>query len=173
MSNYLLIGKPGVGKTTLLLKVAEHLSTLSVGGFFTQEIREGGRRVGFHVETFSGQSGILSHVARKSGPRVGKYRVDISAFEQIGVQGLANAIKESDVILIDEIGKMELFSRRFREVVISALDAGKPVVATVMSRPNAFADKLKSRPDVRLVEVTLENRDSLMDELVQQITAAG
>lgn len=176
MSNYLLVGKPGVGKTTLLLKVVERISNLSTGGFFTQEIREHGKRVGFRVETFSGERGILSHIADpedpldKHGPRVGKYKVDIPTFEKIGVMGLENALDESDLIVIDEIGKMELFSTRFREALICALNADKPLIATVMSHRDAFVDALKARPDVHLLEVTLANREKLVDELVSRIT---
>jgi nucleoside-triphosphatase len=101
---------------------------------------------------------------------VGRYRVDVSAFEQIGVKGLEDAVMTSDVILVDEIGKMELFSRRFREVVLSALDVAKPVIATVMARGHPFVDALKARPDVQLLEVTLDSRDRLADQLAKQMT---
>lgn len=139
------------------------------GGFFTEEMREGGSRVGFRVETFAGESGILSHIARATGSRVGKYRVDLASFESIGVAALERAVKSAEVILIDEIGKMELFSKRFQEAVLAALQSGKPVVATIMARSNAFADMLKSRPDVEIVEVTLANRDALVEDVVRRL----
>lgn len=169
--NYLLTGRPGAGKTTLLLKIAAGLSGLRIGGFFTREIRENGSRVGFRIETFSGESGILAHTAGKSRPCVGKYRVDVPTFERIGVDGLENALAEADVIFIDEIGKMELFSRRFREVLVRVLDSAKTVVATVMAYRDPFSDALKARPDIRLMEVSPTNRDLLAGELVKQIIA--
>ena len=88
MNNILLQGEPGVGKTTLLCNLASSISYLKIGGFYTRELREEGKRVGFRIDTFDNQSGILSHVKYTSGPRVGKYSVDVSAFEKIGVQAL-------------------------------------------------------------------------------------
>ena len=168
-TRYLLTGRPGVGKTTLLRKIAAGLSGLSIGGFFTQEIRERGSRVGFRVETFDGQSGILAHVDFISGPRVGKYGVDCNAFDRIGVQALERAVTEASVIFIDEIGKMELFSNRFRSVLASAFETRKPLVATIMAHAHPLTDGLKRREDVLLTEVTPDNRDRLADEIVQTV----
>ncbi len=154
-----------MGKTTLLLKVAQRLNAVRVGGFFTREIREAGGRVGFRVETFSGLSGTLAHVSCQQGPQVGRYRVNVEAFERIGVAGLENAVQEAGVILMDEIGKMELFSGRFQKAVVSALDSDKPVLATVMAQLDPFVDALKARADVQVVEVTSNNREHLAEEL--------
>ena len=169
MKNILLEGNPGAGKTTLLQTIAERISYLSVGGFYTEEVREQGGRVGFRVETFNGQSGILSHIAYETGPRVAKYRVDVSAFEEIGVNGLEKAFQVSDIIMIDEIGKMELFSTRFKEIVLRCFDSTKPVIATVMSHPNLFVDRLKARPDVQLFTVSFENRNELGKKIIENI----
>ncbi|MDY6949902.1 MAG: NTPase [Thermodesulfobacteriota bacterium] len=169
MNNVLLEGDPGVGKTTLLRKIAEGISHLGIGGFHTQEIREKGRRVGFRIETFSGESGILSHTKFKTGPRVGKYRVDVPGFERIGVGGLERALSESTVILIDEIGKMELFSERFKEVVTQCLDSEKVVLATIMSRSHPFVDGLKIRYNVEVLKVTIGNRVQLESKLIKEI----
>ena len=169
MNNILLEGKPGIGKTTLLRTIAERISYLGIGGFYTQEIRENSKRVGFCIDTFSGYSGVLSHVAFNTGPRVGKYRVDVPSFEKIGVYGLERDLFESRVILIDEIGKMELFSERFKEVLLRCFDSDKYVIATVMSRPHLFVDLLKDRPDVKLLKVTLENRNQLALTIIKEI----
>jgi len=162
---YLLTGKPGVGKTTLIRKVADGLWNVSLGGFLTQEIRERGRRVGFRVETFDGRSGILAHVDLGTGPRVGKYRVDCDAFNRIGVHALEQASTEADVLLIDEIGKMELFSARFRAALSAAFDVQKSLVATIMAHGHPLTDAIKKRSDIRLIEVTVENRNRLATEI--------
>ncbi|MCK4346710.1 MAG: NTPase [Bacteroidales bacterium] len=171
MNNILLQGEPGVGKTTLLCNLASSISYLKIGGFYTRELREEGKRVGFRIDTYDNQSGILSHVKYTSGPRVGKYRVDVTAFEEIGVQALVKALEKADVILIDEIGKMELYSEKFKEVVLRCLDSPKPLVATVMSRSYPFVDQIKVRQDVELMRVTFENRNSIADQLIRKITA--
>lgn len=169
MKNVLLEGKPGIGKTTVLKNFASGLSPVKAGGFYTEEIREKGTRVGFRIETIDGCSGVLSHIAFKSGPRVGKYRVNIPAFEKIGVKSLEKALDESEVILIDEIGKMELFSERFKEVILCCFDSNKPVVASVMAQSHPFVDSLKVRSDVKLLKVTKENRNQLTEILWQEI----
>ncbi|MCX7722013.1 MAG: NTPase [Verrucomicrobiae bacterium] len=173
--NLLLIGRPGIGKTTALLKVAELMRDYRRGGFVTREVRVGARRVGFQIETFGGAVGTLAHVARDSGPRVGKYRVDVAEFERVGVTALEQAVVAADVIFLDEIGKMELFSERFRAAVLRALNCSKPVLATVMIHPHPFVDGLKRRQDVKLIEVTLANRDRLPNELCTELVrlAAG
>jgi nucleoside-triphosphatase len=171
MNNILIQGEPGVGKTTLLCTIADSISNRRIGGFFTREIREKGVRVGFRIDTYDNQSGTLSHIAYTTGPRVGKYRVDVSAFEKIGVQALKKALEDADVILIDEIGKMELYSEKFKEAVLRCLDSPKPLVATVMSRSYPFVDQIKVRQDVELMRVTFENRNSIADQLIRKITA--
>ena len=169
MNNILLEGEPGVGKTTLILNIAKRLSSYRIGGFYTQEIREHGQRVGFRLETFSGQSEILSHIKFTLGPIVGKYRVNLSQFEKIAVNRLEIALSESSIILIDEIGKMELFSERFKEILPRCFASDKTLIATIMSRAHPYADRLKSRSDVRLIKVTRENRNKLALNLIEEI----
>ena len=164
-----IFGDKGVGKTTLILNIAERISSQNIGGFYTKEIREHGQRVGFCVATFSGQSGILSHIKFSAGPSVGKYRVDVPQFEKIAVSGLETALAESSIILIDEIGKMELFSERFRDILPLCFDSEKAMIASVMSRPHPYVDRLKARSDVRLIRVTRENRNKLAFNLIDRI----
>jgi nucleoside-triphosphatase len=173
VKKYLIEGRPGVGKTTLLCCIAERLPLLRIGGFYTAEIREGENRVGFRIHAFTGRSGVMAHVTHETGPRVGKYRVDIPTFEQVGIRELERALRESDIIFIDEIGKMELFSERFREMLRLCLNSDKPVIATIMSGPNPFADQIKNRQDVQRVHITLENRDRIVTELIKQIVLSN
>lgn len=168
MKNIFIYGKPGIGKTTLIKRVCSKLS--EVGGFFTEEIREGRTRVGFRVESFDGAEGILSHVSIQSRFKVGKYGVDVEAFEKIGVASIEQALKNNKLIVIDEIGKMELFSERFKEVVKKALDSPQNVLATVPFYSIPFVDSLKMRRDVRLFEVTFKNRDSLEAEILRIVS---
>jgi nucleoside-triphosphatase len=162
----LLTGRPGVGKTTIIKSIAERLGD-AAGGFYTAEIREGGRRRGFKIVTLDGEEGILSHVDIKGPPRVSRYGVNLGDLEQIGVTALRRAVAEADYVVVDEIGKMELFSDRFRDAVMEAIESDKPLVGSVMRNRNRWVDALKALPSVDVIEVTRENRDQIVPQVTE------
>jgi len=135
------------------------------GGFYTEEIRERGQRKGFALVTLSGRRGILAHVDFSSRYRVGKYKVNLEDLERIGVRELEESLRRKGLIVVDEIGKMELFSLRFQEIVLRILDSHKPVLATIMKKSHPYADAIKARPDVQVFEVAPSNRDELVEEI--------
>lgn len=173
----LLTGRPGVGKTTVIRTVVARLRG-KAGGFYTEEIREGGRRTGFRLVALDGPTGTLASV-NVSGPvRVGKYGVHLHDLEEVGVKALWRAIEQPDlsVVVIDEIGKMELASPAFRKAVRAALDGPKVVLATVMARSHPWVDELKAGDGVALEEVTVANRQALPGRVlawVSQLLEAG
>jgi nucleoside-triphosphatase THEP1 len=120
VKNLLLTGRPGVGKTTVVQAVVG-LFPGELGGFFTEEIRERGTRRGFSISSVEGESAVMAHADLRSPVRVGKYGVDVAAFERIALPALRGAIQRKQIIVIDEIGKMELVSRNFFEAVREAL----------------------------------------------------
>jgi nucleoside-triphosphatase len=156
----LLTGQPGVGKTTVLKRVADGLAGRSIGGFTTGEIRERGERVGFRLENFGGHSALLAHVAIRSGHKVGRYGVDLAALERVVDEAL-DSDSGAEVYLVDEIGKMECLSSRFVGAMERLLDSGVPTVATVASKGAGLIERVKQRPDVRVLRVTRGNRESL------------
>jgi len=164
IKNILLTGKPGCGKTTLIKQIIEELG-LDAGGFYTLEIRRGGKREGFKIITLDGKEGLLAHVNIRSPYRVSKYGVDIKNLEEIGVKSILDALEKNKVIVIDEIGKMELFSEQFRNAVLAALDSQSKVLATIMLAANPFADEIKKRQDVKLFYLTPENRKKVKEEI--------
>lgn len=101
----LLTGPPRAGKTTLVSRLAGELaaSGVPVGGFLTQEIREDGDRVGFSVEEIGGPRAPLAHVALSEGPTVGRYRVDVAAFESLALPAIQRAAQRGGVVIIDEL----------------------------------------------------------------------
>ena len=155
----LLTGPPGVGKTTVLRRAAEKLSDPEIRGFTTKEIRSGGERVGFRIETFDGDSAILAHVKIRSAHRVSKYGVDVEALDRIVAKQFPR--KRAGLALIDEIGKMECFSERFIETMKSLLDSPAVVVATVALRGEGFIQAVKRRPDVLLWKVSRADRGEM------------
>jgi nucleoside-triphosphatase len=161
----LLTGRPGVGKTTIIKQIAERLGD-SAGGFYTTEIREGGRRLGFKIVTLDGREGVLSHVDIKRPPRVSKYGVNLKDLEEIGVAALRRAVAEAQWVVVDEIGKMELFSEAFRAAIVEAIESDAVVVGTVMSSRNAWVDRVKNLPQVNVLEVTTANRDQMAQRVL-------
>lgn len=166
MSKILLTGRPGIGKTTLARKVVSRLPA-EAGGFYTEEIRESGRRVGFSIATLDGQRGILAHVNHPGKQRVGKYGVNIEDLERIAVPALLRAVSSSRLVVMDELGRMELFSSVFQEAVRTVFDSDASILATIQDRSNAFLDAIRARSDVKLFRVTEQNRDSLAETLIK------
>jgi nucleoside-triphosphatase len=166
-TNILLTGRPGVGKTTVIRRLAELLSNRSLAGFYTEEIREGGQREGFGATTLSGGTCVLAHVNHKGRYRVGKYGVDVAAFEQLVLPELT---RQADVMLIDEIGKMESFSGQFVGAVRGLLGGPTPVVATVAVSGGGLIAEAKARPDAEVWKVTHDTRDELPQQLALRLT---
>jgi nucleoside-triphosphatase len=165
----LIEARPGAGKTTALRRLAELLRERgdTLAGFLSEEIREGAKRTGFSIETFSGERGTLAHVKYPGPPRVGKYGVALEEFERLALPALRD---RADAVLIDELGKMELASVAFKDAVASLLDEDTPVVATVHAFRHPFTDRLKGRGDAEVVRLTRENRDELPRRLAERLT---
>ncbi|HUV35956.1 MAG TPA: nucleoside-triphosphatase [Patescibacteria group bacterium] len=155
ITNILVTGPPGCGKSTLILRVLRRI-TLPAGGFTTAEIRDpGGSRTGFRITDLSGAGGVLAHVSFGTGPRVGRYRVNLDDLERIGAAGIEHAIDDTSTVLIvvDEIARMELFSERFKRAVSRALDSPKPLLGTIQMRRDPFLDRVRSRPDTTIIHM--------------------
>jgi nucleoside-triphosphatase len=169
----LLTGAPGVGKTTLMRRVAERLSSGSnqgpparLAGFITDEIREGERRVGFRIVPLRGPPRVLAHVDFGGSARVGRYGVAVSTVDEVAESALDPGLGV-DAYLLDEIGKMECFSPRFVAAVQRLLGSGARVVATVAKRGGGLIEEVKARPDAELWEVTPRNREVLVDRVLR------
>jgi len=165
----LLTGKPGTGKTALI-KEALARTKVKRGGFYTEEIRTEGIRQGFRIVTLDGQEAILAHVGISSPYQISKYRVDADSLDRVGVSALHKALKESDLIVIDEIGKMELLSPRFKEAATQVINSGKKVLGTIMLNPHPFADEIKRHPEVETLLVTRDNRTEAMRKVLSWLT---
>jgi len=167
---YLLTGQPGTGKTNLVKQAIAGMRG-SAGGFYTEEIRSQGVRQGFRLVTLDGQDAILAHVDIDSPYRVSKYGVDIDSLDRVGVSALRKAAQQYDLVIIDEIGKMELFSANFRQTVWQIIDSGKRVLGTIMLSPNPVADAIKRHPRVNLVTVTRANHHQVLEAVQHWLNA--
>ena len=167
-----LTGVPGVGKSTVVKKVAEKIQRggFKVGGMTSGDLRSGGGRVGFEIRNLlTEEAGVLAHINQLSGPRVGRYRVKNEDLDKIGAEAIVSATKSADLIIIDEVGPMELTSPRFKDAVQAALASAKSLLGTVhRNAQDPLARTIRSSPNIEIIEVTLLNRDSLPDVLVER-----
>jgi nucleoside-triphosphatase len=167
----LLTGPPGCGKTTVILRTRGLLSH-PAAGFYTEELRssEGGGRLGFDIVALDGRRGPLARVGRP-GPQVGKYAVDLSSFEDVGVRAVEAGLREPHTLLvIDEVGKMELLSAAFVTLLERAFRSPNPLLGTILYRPHPLADRFRRAPGVELIPVARQNRDALPAELARRFS---
>ena len=166
--NILLTGPPRCGKSTVIERLVKEIHK-PVTGFFTQEIKEKGRRVGFSIITLDGKEGVLAHEDSKSPERVGKYGVNLDELDRIAIPAMIPS-KPDEIVIIDEIGKMECFSPLFRETLIRTLDSANLVVGSIAQKGSPFIEKIKERKEVLLVTVSEKNRNSLPAFLLERIS---
>ena len=164
----LLSGSPGTGKTTIIKQAISNWEGRA-GGFYTEEIRAGGVRQGFMIVTLDGRSAALAGMSVKSPYRISKYGVDVEALDRVGVSAIREATRECDLVVVDEIGKMELFSPAFREAVLEAINSGKRVLGTIMLSSHPWADEINRHPDVAVVPLTSENRNQVLIQVLEWV----
>lgn len=172
--NILLTGHPGVGKTTMLKELVRRFSHLALTGFYTEEIREEGTRLGFRAVALNGSSAVFAHRNFQTGPehRVGKYGVKPEVLEALVLSHLSPERKAADLIIIDEIAKMELLSLPVREGLLQALDSDCPLLGTISLKGTGFIKQVKQRDDVELFKITTENRHVLGEQVFRRLRQA-
>jgi len=172
---WLVTGPPGIGKSTVVSRVVLTLKSAGVivGGCTTSEMKSGGVRTGFEIRDLtSGRSGVLASTSTKFGPRVGRYRVNLTDLAKIGAAGLEAASGSSEVVVVDEVGPMELVSPEFRRAVLRCIDSGRPILAVVHERlQDDLLNELRERATARYT-LSVENRDEASEELGEALLKA-
>jgi len=153
----LLTGKPRTGKTTLLKEIIKDLD--SCGGFYTEEITQDNERAGFKIKTLDGKEGILAKKGLESKYRLGKYGINIKDLEEIGVEAIEEALKTKKIIIIDEIGKMEFFSEKFKDIAFRALDSDKRVIGIIHRDLLGLTGQ---HQDTEILKVNLNNHQEIL-----------
>jgi len=166
ISNIFLTGAPSSGKTTVIKKVLASLNQ-PANGFYTQEEREGEKRVGFMMHTLDGKKGYLAHQDIESPYHIRRYGVSIENIETLAIPSIIPV--EDHIIILDEIGKMECFSKKFIHAATVALNSRNTVVGTITFGGTDFILEVKERDDIEIIEVTPENRNALPEIILQKV----
>ena len=164
IKNILITGKPRCGKTTLIKQILKEIN-IPAFGFFTEEIREKGERIGFKIVTLSGKEGLLAKKGIDSEIKVSKYGVVLDALEELGIKELEMGIQSHALLIIDEIGSMELFSEKFKKIVLKALDSDCFVLGTITIKLDPFCNKIKQRKDTKIIFLQREKFDEVKKEV--------
>lgn len=160
----MITGRPGSGKTTLIKKVVAELTGISHMGFYTEEIRAGSNRLGFRITTFDGMDQVLAHVNIKSNFRLGRYGIDTIALDAV-TDHLTARFDTARLWIIDEIGKMESISGKFRQLINRILSGPVPMIATISMTAGGWIQSIRQGDNCHLLELTEKNRDELADDI--------
>jgi nucleoside-triphosphatase THEP1 len=163
-SAYLVTGGPGVGKTTLIRQVVSTMR-MRAGGFYTEDLRTAGTREGFRIVTLDGDMALLAAAGHPGPVQVSKYGVAVDELNRVGVAALRGAMERGHVMVVDEVGRMQLFSRDFRQLILDAVKGGHPLLGTVMQGRNPYADRIKAHRNVEVLVLTPDNRQDILDFL--------
>jgi len=166
-----ITGLPGSGKTYALLRVIEMLKEeeLLIGGMIDEPIEDGRKKTGFTVRNLlTGEKQVFASTEIESKLVIGKIGVDLAKMEEVGVKAIKEAVEKCDIIVIDEVGKMEVESEAFVEAVKESLEADKPMIITLHKKSrNPLLQDIRRRDDVRILEVTPTNRNILPYKIVR------
>jgi nucleoside-triphosphatase len=158
---YLVTGNPGIGKTTLIRQVVSTMR-MRAAGFYTEDLRDGGVREGFRIVTLEGDIALLASTGHPGPIHVSKYGIDLQELDRVGVSALRRGMDRGHVLVVDEIGQMQLFSKNLRHTVFEAVRLGHPMLGTIMAGRNPYADRIRSHQHVEVLSLTEDNRQEVV-----------
>lgn len=157
---FLLTGKPRVGKSTAIKRLIQQMGPEYFGGFYTEEIRNSTDRIGFQCATLNGETSRLASIESESPHRVGRYGVDIDAFENIALTAVRQSLATKKVTVMDEIGFMQMLSASFENMIHEVISSGQYVIlGTICVDSHPGIDKIKNLPGIKLYHLSEENRE--------------
>jgi len=166
-----LTAKPRTGKSTAIKKIVEFLGKENCYGFYTEEIRVNGIREGFKIITMDGREGVFASTTSNSKIRLSRYGLDMDTFENLCISSIKNISDENKMIVIDEVGPMQIFSELFKQTLEEVLELSNPIIGAVFFDKYPWIDEFKLRKEIKVVEITVENRDDMPEQLIKTLMA--
>lgn len=164
-----LTGRPGIGKTTIVKRFVEDHRD-EVLGFWTEEVRDPktGKRVGFKILTTRGDSAVFARKDMDSDFRVGSYGVDLDVLENLALGYIESSLGDpQSIIVVDEVGKMELLSQRFQKLIETLVFEKEINLLGTIPEINfhPLIKRIKLSGKTRIISVNERNRDSVFETL--------
>jgi nucleoside-triphosphatase len=171
---YLLTGPPRVGKTRIIKQIVAHVGITHCGGFYTEEIqneRKADPRMGFRIRTLEGKTGTLAHLDIDTSLRLGRYGIDLTCLEAIGIPALLSAAEAKQLIIIDELGPIQAFSEPFKRISMQLLQSPRLILGTIALQPHPWLDAIKQREEVTMYIVQTDNTVQLTQTILEVLTS--
>jgi nucleoside-triphosphatase len=170
MKNKIFItAKPRSGKSTAIKEIVSQIGIDKCKGFYTEEIRKNNKRIGFRIKTLDGKEGILASLDSKSELRYGRYGLNIETFEELCLSSIENDLDDSKVIIIDEVGPMEIHSEKFKALLESIIKKPCIVIGTIYYRDFPWIDEFKKSEEIEVIELSLENRNDIPGRVLAKL----
>ncbi|WP_169853309.1 NTPase [Anaerohalosphaera lusitana] len=168
----LIEGPPGCGKTTAIKEITSELPGCAFSGFYTNEMREEGRRVGFTITNFADHSEVFAHQDFDTPTKVGRYSVDVQTFEKIALPAIDIDHTTAPLLIIDEIGKMECLSEPFQQLILKAFDSQRDIIATVPNKGTGLIQQIKKHPSVKITRLSKSNFNETIYQILKTLQVA-
>jgi nucleoside-triphosphatase THEP1 len=168
-SVFLLTGEPRMGKTTMIKKLINEIGLDICGGFYTEEIRNSKDRVGFRCVSITGESVEIANVESPSKTRIGRYGIDVERFEGFAIRILQDALLSKKIVVIDEIGFMQMLSNSFQKLVYEIISDKKIVLGTIPLQGDRIINKIRNLKEVEIVVINEINRDVIIEPMVDEL----
>lgn len=167
----LITAKPRTGKSTCIKKFIDIVGINNCTGFYTEEVRdkENGERTGFVIKTLDGREKELASVNFNSEIKISRYGVNLKNFEELCLPIIEDSFNNNKILIIDEIGPMQIFSTKYKELLMRLANSNKIVVGTIFYDDYEFLNEFKKLQNIELIELSFENRDDMPSVLNNKV----
>jgi nucleoside-triphosphatase len=167
----LITGPPRCGKSTLISKLIEYytIKDYSIYGFLTPEVKKSGYRIGFDIQDiFLKKQEKFARIGNYNTPnKLGKYWIFLEGLENIISNFEAPQLHKIDLFIIDEIGKMELFSKKFQDFITRIFASNLSIIATIgLTVKHPIKAHLLNLPNVKLFNLDRLNFQKTYQKII-------